>query len=151
MTIAGGLAGLKAAAELTKALRDAAKSGVVKPDEFAGRVSEIYDYIIESRVALADAQEELQNLKYELKALRDTSAIAADLVFDVSPIGENRRGNPPSARIAEPAGMRTTNSADSDNASRHIYRDRHIQLGVRLDAVLLRRSKTLVIDLAEKR
>jgi hypothetical protein len=38
MDIASGLTGLKTAVDLTSALRDAAKCGSLKPDEFAGRV-----------------------------------------------------------------------------------------------------------------
>jgi hypothetical protein len=63
MTIAAGLSGLKAAADMIKMLRDGLKAGSIKPDEIAGRIGEIYDYIIDSRVALNDAQEEIRSLK----------------------------------------------------------------------------------------
>jgi len=69
MGIASGLAGLKAAAELTKTLREAAKSGSLKPDEFAGRVGEIYDYIVDSKDALIEAKDEIQDLKNRLQAV----------------------------------------------------------------------------------
>jgi hypothetical protein len=82
MNIAAGLAGLKAAADLTKTMRDAAKAGTLKPDEFVGRVGEIYDYIIDSRAALVDAQEELQRLKDQIRELQDKSQLGKDLVFD---------------------------------------------------------------------
>jgi hypothetical protein len=70
MDIPSGLAGLKAAADLTKVLRDAAKSGSLKPDEFAGRVGEIYDYIIDSKAALVDAQEVIVSLKGEILSIK---------------------------------------------------------------------------------
>lgn len=70
MNIAAGLAGLKAAADLTKAVRDAAKAGTLKPDEFAGRVGEIYDYIIDSKDALVDAKDRIQELKDEIRNLK---------------------------------------------------------------------------------
>jgi hypothetical protein len=74
MNIVAGLAGLKAAADLAKATRDAAKAGTLKPDEFAGRVGEIYDYIIDSKDALVEAKDELQQLRDENKGLRDATA-----------------------------------------------------------------------------
>jgi hypothetical protein len=38
MNILVGMSGLKAAADLTKALRDGIKAGLIKPDEIAGRI-----------------------------------------------------------------------------------------------------------------
>ena len=84
MDIASGLAGLKAAADLTKILREGAKSGSMKPDEFAGRIGEIYDYIIDSRAALVDAQEESQQLKQQIRELQNNAELATDLAFDGS-------------------------------------------------------------------
>jgi regulator of replication initiation timing len=86
MNISAGLAGLKAAADLTKSMRDAAKAGTLKPDEFAGRVGEIYDYIIDSKAALVDTQEENIRLREELRSLREDSeernAIKGELVAE---------------------------------------------------------------------
>lgn len=82
MTFAAGLASLKAAADLTKTMRDAAKAGTLEPAEFLGRVGEIYDYIIDSRAALVDAQEETQRLRDELNTLQKTSRLSRDLTFD---------------------------------------------------------------------
>ncbi len=82
MSITSGLAGLKAAADLTKALRDTAKAGSLKPDEFAGRVGEIYDYIVDSKDALIEAKDEIQQLKAELKARDDGERIERELEHD---------------------------------------------------------------------
>ena len=49
MTIAAGLSGLKAAADLTRILRDGLKSGQITVDQLSGRIGEIYDYIINSK------------------------------------------------------------------------------------------------------
>jgi len=79
-TIAAGLSGLKAAADMTKALRDGVKAGAFKADEIYGRIGEIYDYIVDSKAALVDAQDENQNLRQELRSLKD----AGDLESRVS-------------------------------------------------------------------
>ncbi len=48
-------------------MRDAAKAGSLKPDEFAGRVGDIYDYIVDSKYALIEAKDEIQELKAQLR------------------------------------------------------------------------------------
>ena len=78
MTIAAGLSGLKAAADMTKMLRDGLKAGSIKPDEIAGRIGEIYDYIIDSRVALNDAQEEIRSLKQQLDSMNRDALVLLD-------------------------------------------------------------------------
>jgi hypothetical protein len=70
MEIAGGLAALKAAADLTRVLRDAAKAGSLKADEFAGRIAEVYDCISDSKEALFSAQEVISHLQAENDDLR---------------------------------------------------------------------------------
>lgn len=70
MEIAAGLAALKAAKDLVRELRDAAKAGSLKPDEFAGRIAEVYDYISDSKEALLDAQESLSQLRAENDRLK---------------------------------------------------------------------------------
>jgi len=72
MEISSGLSALKAAADLTRAARDAAKAGLLKPEEFAGRVAEIYDYIIDSKEALLTAQQEFSILRNENETLKST-------------------------------------------------------------------------------
>jgi hypothetical protein len=86
MNIAAGIAALKAAGDLTKSLRDAAKAGELKPDEFAGRVGEIYDYIIDSRAAVVDAQDEIGTLRKKLAALNDEKEFQESLKFDAAGI-----------------------------------------------------------------
>jgi hypothetical protein len=70
MEIASGLSALKTAADLARTLRDAAKAGTLKPDEFAGRIAEIYDYIGESKEAVFEAQEKLSHLRAENERLK---------------------------------------------------------------------------------
>ncbi len=82
MDIIAGMSGLKAAAELVRILRDGLKAGTIKPDEIAGRIGEIYDYIIDSKDALVDAKEELESAKRELTELKETRALAASLQHD---------------------------------------------------------------------
>ena len=82
MSITAGLAGVKAAVDLARTLRDAAKSGTLKPDEFAGRVGEIYDYIVDSKDALVEAKDEIQELKTRLNALDTRNQIDGDLEHD---------------------------------------------------------------------
>ena len=79
MSIVSGLAGLKTAVDLTRALRDAAKSGLLKPDEFVG---EIYDYIVDSKDSLADAKDEIQDLKNRLNLVEGRSRIDDELAHD---------------------------------------------------------------------
>jgi hypothetical protein len=69
MDIAAGLSGMKAAAEMTKMLRERLKAGSIKPDEIAGRIGEIYDYMLDSKVALVEAQEEIAALKEKIRSL----------------------------------------------------------------------------------
>ena len=82
MDITAGLAGLKAAADLTRILRDAAKAGTMKPDEFAGRVGEIYDYIVDSKDALVQAKDKIQELKAKLETISDRQEISNQLAHD---------------------------------------------------------------------
>jgi hypothetical protein len=82
MNIVAGLSGLKAAADLTRTLRDVAKAGQLKPDELAGRIGEIYDYIVDSKDALTDAKDEIQQLKSKLKALDDRRKTDSELQHD---------------------------------------------------------------------
>ena len=82
MNIVAGLSGIKAAADLTKTLRDAIKSGTMKSDEIAGRIGEIYDYIIDSKAALVDAKEENETLKAEVRALKASRELAHSLQHD---------------------------------------------------------------------
>jgi hypothetical protein len=72
MDIASGLAALKTASDLTKSLRNAVKAGGIKDDEVSGRIGEIYDYIIDSKAALTDANEEIYSLKRKLIRLTRT-------------------------------------------------------------------------------
>jgi len=69
MNILAGMSGLKAAADMTRALRDGLEAGSIKQDEIAGRIGEIYDYIIDSKDALVDAKEEIENLKAQVASL----------------------------------------------------------------------------------
>ncbi len=92
MNIAAGLSGLKAAADLTKAMRDAAKAGTLKPDEFAGRIGEIYDYIADSKVALVEAKDEIQKLQGQIDAFDDERAFRESLEFQLS--GPYKRNGP---------------------------------------------------------
>ncbi len=82
MNIAAGMTALKAGADLTRTLRDGLKSGTIKGDEIAGRIGEIYDYIVDSKDALLDAKDEIENLKTQLKAANDLTELAARLDFD---------------------------------------------------------------------
>ncbi len=61
---------MKTAADLARSIRDAAKAGSLKSDEFAGRVAEVYDYIIDSKEALLSAQEQGTRLQAENEKLR---------------------------------------------------------------------------------
>jgi hypothetical protein len=92
MNIITGLSGLKSAAEMTKALRDGIKSGQIKADEIAGRIGEIYDYIIDSKAALVDTQEEVQALRAQIQSFNDEKEFRDSLTFD--PVGIYRRKAP---------------------------------------------------------
>ena len=82
MDIISGLAGLKTASELVRIVRDAAKTGTLKPDEFAGRVGEIYDYIVDSKDALVEAKNRIQDLESQLAAKNGTKQIDSELDHD---------------------------------------------------------------------
>jgi hypothetical protein len=82
MNIAAGMTALKAGADLTRSLRDGPKAGTIKGDEIAGRIGEIYDYIVDSKDALVDAKDEIENLKTELKAAKDITDLVTRLDFD---------------------------------------------------------------------
>jgi hypothetical protein len=83
-TIATGLSGLKAAAEMTKMLRDGLRAGQVKAEDIAPRIGEIYDYIIDSKAALYDAQEQLGVMNDRIRQLIDNSHIAEQLISEGS-------------------------------------------------------------------
>ena len=78
MDIAAGLSGLKAAAEMMKILRERLKTEDIKPDEIAGRIGEIYDYILDSKVALLDAHEEIAALKEQVRSLTTDALVFLD-------------------------------------------------------------------------
>src|SRR5712691_4217749 len=70
MDVASGLTALGTAVDLTRALRDAAKAGSIRADEFVGRVAEIYDYIIDSKDALFTAQTRISELQSEINEVK---------------------------------------------------------------------------------
>lgn len=82
MSILTGMTCLKAAAELTRMLRDGLKSGQIKGDDIAGRIGEIYDYIVDSKDALVEAKDEIQELKAQIAAFNDDRAFRNSLKFD---------------------------------------------------------------------
>jgi hypothetical protein len=69
MSILSGMTGLKAAADLTRALRDGLKSGQIRGDDISGRIGEIYDYIVDSKDALVEAKDEIHELKEKVTYL----------------------------------------------------------------------------------
>ena len=71
MDIASGRSALKTATELTRGLGDRLKSGNVSPDEIAGRIGEIYDYIVDSKDSLVDAKDAIVELRDENRGLKD--------------------------------------------------------------------------------
>jgi hypothetical protein len=71
MDILTGMSGLKTGIELLRSLREALKSGQMKPDEVAGRIGEIYDYIVDSKDALVDAKDEIQTLRDEIRQQKE--------------------------------------------------------------------------------
>jgi hypothetical protein len=83
MSIVTGLTGLRAAAELTRMLREGLKSGQIKGDDIAGRIGEIYDYIVDSKDALVEAKDEIQELKGQIAAFNDERAFKTGLDFDL--------------------------------------------------------------------
>jgi hypothetical protein len=82
MDIVTGLSALNTGTQLLRAARDAAKLGTLKPDEFAGRVSEIYDYIVDSKQALINAKDEIQSLKEQVRALQTQDQVGQRLRYD---------------------------------------------------------------------
>jgi len=50
-TVATGVSAVKAGYELVRSFRDGLKSGAVKPDEIAGRIGEILDYLTDAKGA----------------------------------------------------------------------------------------------------
>lgn len=88
MDIVTGLGILKAASDLITRLREALKSGEVKPDEVMARIIEIQDLISDGRTALIDAQEvvisrnaEVQVLKDEVRRLTEAADLGRRVVF----------------------------------------------------------------------
>lgn len=79
MSLATGLSALKAAADLTRSLRDGLKSGTIKGDEISGRIGEIYDHIVDSKDALVEARDEIQQLKDKLNELKRLWDFGKDL------------------------------------------------------------------------
>ena len=67
---------------MTRALRDGIKAGQIKGDEIAGRIGEIYDYIIESKDALVGAKEEIQSLKDRLRIVEEQDDFRKGLRFE---------------------------------------------------------------------
>jgi len=89
MSIAAGLASIKAAVDLTKTFRDAAKAGALESGEIVGRIGEIYDYIVDSKAALIDAQEimlqktaEIMDLNARLRDVEEVRQTRQLLEYD---------------------------------------------------------------------
>jgi hypothetical protein len=79
--IGAGLSALKTGADLTRALREGIKSGRLKPDEIASRIGEIYDSIVDSKAALADAKEEISRLHDELRKIKVAVELEESFIF----------------------------------------------------------------------
>jgi len=92
MDLLAGLSVLKTSADLLKLTRDAAKAGTLKQDEFVGRITEVYDHIIDSREAMLKAQEEIQSLRAQLREANDDKEFRNSLQFD--PAGIYKRPGP---------------------------------------------------------
>jgi chromosome segregation ATPase len=69
--ITGALGGLKTASDLIRNVRDGVKSKQMKLDEVDSRISEVFDHIVEAKVALNDAKDEITLLRAELAKLKD--------------------------------------------------------------------------------
>jgi hypothetical protein len=82
MSLATGLSALSAATNLTRSLRDGLKSGTIKGDEISGRIGEIYDNIVDSKDALVEARDEIQQLKTQLSSFNDRRHIDSELHHD---------------------------------------------------------------------
>jgi hypothetical protein len=82
MDIGTGLSALKAATELTRSLREGLKSGTIKGDEISGRIGEIYDHIVDSKDALVEARDEIQELKGQLHSSNLRQQIDSELHHD---------------------------------------------------------------------
>jgi hypothetical protein len=100
MSIAAGASALKTAVDLARSLRDAAKRGEIKQEEFAGRVGEIYDYIIDSKDALVEAKDEISNLKADLGKRERTATYS----WRGMSIGKNTTMEEPMDRYARHVG-----------------------------------------------
>jgi hypothetical protein len=81
VTIASGLSSLSAAANLVKALREGLKSDQIKSDEIAGRVGEIYDYILDSKEALLNAKDDLGALEKKIRSLEHSADLQKRVRF----------------------------------------------------------------------
>src|ERR1019366_7488328 len=78
MNLVAGMSGLNAAVQSIRTLRDLAKAGELKPEEIPYRISEIYDYIVDSKDALIDARDEISTLKAELDLLKKDRLVFLD-------------------------------------------------------------------------
>lgn len=54
----------------------------MRPEEIAGRIGEIYDYIVDSKDALVEAKDEIQSLKTKLQIINDRREISNQLTHD---------------------------------------------------------------------
>ena len=81
VNLLAGLSGLNAAVTMTRTLRDGLKAGSIKPEEIAGRIGEIYDYICDSKDALVDAKDEISKLSADLDVLKTSFAERTAMVF----------------------------------------------------------------------
>jgi len=121
MEIASGLSALRAAADLAKALRDGAKGGSIKADDFAGRIAEVYDYIIDSKEALSSAQEHIAKLRLENERLK-TYAFHHSVNWRSLPDGKEDGPFCPTC-VSEGVDMRLLlrSVLDQTGASLHLY------------------------------
>lgn len=81
MELTTGLQGVKTAAGLVRSLRDAMKQPDFKAEEWSGRISEVYDYIADSKDALVDAKDEIADLKEQVAELEAALTFKQSMKF----------------------------------------------------------------------
>jgi hypothetical protein len=83
-TISAGLTFVNTASTLLRNLRDGLKSGEIKQDELPGRIGEIYDCLNDSKAALLDSKDEMQQLQSKVRSLQDEKDFRDSLTYDVN-------------------------------------------------------------------
>lgn len=79
VSVIGGLTAIKTGLDLLKSINELVKQKKLDPTEIGNRLIALHGYLLDSREALGDAQQEIQKLHEQITSLQRDKDMEADL------------------------------------------------------------------------